>query len=174
MKKTITLVVLVLLTLTVQAKDKSFYDEYLKIRTVIEDEDEEDGIFVQKFNEKEIKKQIYSIDEKEKEKEAALGDKLLREAKQLTVVMDMNEEALPSVAEFNKLLKPYEELVAFNEEETVIGIFGKMKKDKAKELLIFVRAEDAVVIFVNIVFKKPISLDFLLEDEEALKSIIQF
>ncbi|MDH8700879.1 hypothetical protein M2138_000213 [Dysgonomonadaceae bacterium PH5-43] len=166
MKKTITLVVLALLTLTVQAKSKSFHEQYVSIRTEMEEQDEI-SFLKMTLNEEDIQKQILKSVNADDE-----TAKVFQEAEQINIAFDMNKEEMLDNGKFKTLLKSYDELIACYDAEIKASFFGKTKKDKVEELIVLLHIDENALVYVNFIFKKAVNVDFLLKDTEALKSVM--
>ena len=182
MKRTIILLSLFLLATTLSAQNKMFGDYYLKLHKPTQEE----GIF-KKLNDKEIRKFLATSETDDSElhqKEKALFEN----ANKMIFALDFAEEKLPSTSQINTLLQPYEELVSMKTDEMAMEVRGLMKEDKVKELIVLTQMDDEAVFFVNISFKKPISLgdymdnpgnisqlfSFNLPEEEKNKALFQF
>jgi hypothetical protein len=158
--------------MTVQAQRNSFTNSYLKLRQPKEGEE----IMFEKLGKKEIKKLLATPEpegQSDKERQEYLrGKAILKSAKQISFVIDMEEQdGLLSASIVNDLLKPYEEFISINAEDTRVLFGGSLKKDKIKETIVFVGdKEDNGLMFVNILFKKPIALPDMEGDISQLFS----
>jgi len=172
MKQVLIFFAMVMLVMTVHAQRNTFTDAYLKLRQPKEEED----VMVKKLNRKEIQKLLVAPDpegQTEVERRKFLRDKeMMKNAKQFSFIIDMAEEGLLSSAQISNLLRPYEKLASLKVEDMRVVISGDLRKDKVKELIVLMGADGDGLIFVNILFKKPIALQDYMENPEDIRSLI--
>lgn len=155
MRKTVLLLLaLSLLTTMSYAQDKTFTDHYMKLRK------SEEGIQLQKFNKDDIKKmmtEFESTEHSEEEIETFNRDKnLFKNAKQVVMAFDIDEDEMVSFQKMNKLTEKYEDLFSVDLEDMFISILASSKKNKISELIAVMNMDDEARIFFDIVFEKPI------------------
>ena len=167
MRKIITLFLLGVLSLTVQAQKNTFADNYLKFRRPTEDSE----IQVQKFNKKKLR-DLEKASEAQTGAEKDPSRKLLSKAKKLVVVVDVDDEEMLSSLQVRDLLEPYEELILMQEGESRIVMKGYFKKDKIKEFIILVDVENEALAFFNFLFDKPILLSDYMENPLDMKELL--
>ncbi len=177
MKKQIALFVLVLLALSAQAQNKTnqtFADQYDRIRQAPENESFE----LTRLNHKDILEmmaQFEAGDHTEDEWKNYRDQKdLYAKADLVVVCIDFNDEGLSSSEEFNRILNAYEELASTQMGQMKTTIRGDMKKNKVKELIFMNSLEDKCIMFVNLLFNKPIKLEKYIEDSENLMPIFTY
>jgi hypothetical protein len=163
---------MVMLVMTVHAQRNTFTNSYLKLRQP----KEEEGVVVKKLDRKEIQKLLDAPDpegQTEVERRKLLREKeMMKNAKQFSFIIDMEEEGLLSSSQISDLLRPYKELVSMKMEDMKVVISGDLKKDKVKELIILMGADGNGLIFANILFEKPIALPDYMENPEDIRSLI--
>ena len=162
---------------TADAQQKTFTDAYLKLRQPKEGEE----ILFEKLNKKGIRKLLAAPEPKgqtEKERQEYLrGKATLKNARQISLVLDMEEQGgLISSSQISDLFSPYEELISIKMEDMRVLLSGVLtKKDKIKELIVFMSdTEDDVVFFANFLFKKPITLQDYMENPEDIRQLLSF
>ena len=150
---------------TADAQQKNFTDVYMELRQPKVGE----KILFEKLNKKGIRKLLTAPEPKgqtEKERQEYLrGKAMLKNAKQINVVLDMEEQGGLISSQISDLFSPYEELISIKMEDMRVLISGVLtKKDKVKELIVFMSdTEDDVVLFANFLFKKPITFQDYIE-----------
>ena len=171
-KKVLIFFAMVMLVMTVHAQRNTFTDAYLKLRQP----KEEEGVVVKKLDRKEIQKLLDAPDpegQTEVERRKFLREKeMMKNAKQFSFILDMEEEGLLSSSQISNLLRPYKELVSMKMEDVRMVVSGDLKKDKIKELIVLIGVDGDGLIFANILFKKPIALQDYMENPEDFRSLI--
>ena len=159
---------------TADAQRNTFADAYMKFRQPKEGEE----IMFEKLKRKDIRKLLAAPEPKwqtETERQEYLSGKaMLTNARQISMVLDMEEkEGLISSSQFSNLLRPYDELISMKTEDMwvlVSGVFSK--RNRVKELIVLMSdTEDDVVLFANILFKKPIAFHDYMGNPENISRL---
>ena len=150
MKQILSLLMTPAFFLTVNAKDDSYTDRYVKMRNA-----DGEGLYtLQRLDSKHIKKEVIDADTAMDVK----SKQLLKQAKEMCIVKD-DMDSISSDA-LTALDSRYEVLVSGEQYNIAISILVDFQNDKAKELIIKAQdKEDDILMFTNIIFKKPVRLE---------------
>ena len=165
--------VLVSSVMMAQNQQKTFMEAFMKLRQPQEGEE----IVFEKLGRKEIRELLIEplpegLTEEEKNEYLSL-QAFFKNVKQVSFVIDMEEEEdMLTPVQLDGLLRSYDELISFQEEDMRLLCSGVFKKNKMKELIVLIHdAEDDGLIFANVLFKKPCVLSDYFKNPEDVRQI---
>ena len=175
MRKPLFFALFILLSLTVQAKENTFIETYLELRG-----SEEGGLF-KRFDQKELRRMAGRVRQQgntEAERQKFLRERaLFEQVERIGVVMDLDEDKRISPFRVDDLLRPYEELFTVRVSGMKMMAAGMLVRGKVKELILLMdtdegtEAVEAAVLFVDLLFKKPIDLSDYMDDPANLGTL---
>lgn len=164
-KKTTLLILVILSSLTLQAKG-SYTDRYLNLRKG----EDNSSLVIKRLDEKEIREEILKpgiLADKGDEDDGGDLKKLFENAKEVAIVIAFEKETV-SPKKLRALQNRYEELTSLNTGNINASIRSDSRKDKIKELIIILEIDEEVNLSVDILFKKAIP------KEEYMKEFTNF
>ena len=136
-----------------------FIEKYEKLRNP---SDDDESFQVTRMTEKEIKEHLKTLDNPS-------DIKLFKNAKTFFLGVDADEDAQPDEKKINNLITQYEELLSFSADDIDIKILAETKKEKIKELIIFMNMDDEANFIMDLEFNKPIDIDSWMDLSGGIK-----